>query len=163
MKWFDKYKETNSNSVPDDLEYAIKQIENFRQIYSKAENVDQDIASYAASYANGGQEYPFFKIDQIIRDCYFLIRDNARLRRDNKELKGVVDGNGEYYGIAWRANAERFRECQQLMEDATSRLAAEKQMYFNLYEKNRKIETEAHMLEREIEILKLEIERLKNE
>jgi hypothetical protein len=158
MKWFDKYKETNSNSVPDDLEDAIKQIENFRQIYSKAENVDRDIASYA----NGGRVYPFFKIDQIIRDCYFLIRDNARLRRDNKELKGVVDGNGEYYGIAWRASAERFRECQQLKEDATSRLAAEKQMYFNLYEKNRKIETEAHMLEREIEILKLEIERLKN-
>jgi hypothetical protein len=89
----------------------------------------------------------------IVSAYYHKAKMLAQFTKDVRDLRAVVEGNGEYWGQYQR----NYEECQNRLTDALLHLKLEKEMYQKIYERNRELETKLYMAEREIEILKGEV------
>jgi len=88
----------------------------------------------------------------IVSSYYTKAQQLARFTKDVRDLRAVVEGNGEYWG-QYQVN---YEECQQRLANSELHLKLEKEMYQKIYERNRKLESEVYVLKRELEILKTE-------
>jgi len=131
-----------SDTRLDDIKDQLDEIDN---VYKNPENAYSDMTIER------------FWIDaeshRIIESYYVKAKQLARFTKDVRELRAVVEGNGQY----WAQYQENYKECQQRLTDAQLHLKLEKEMYQKIYERNRKLESEVYVLKREIEILKGEV------
>ena len=143
MFWNKKLKEI---VMPDTrLDHIKDQLDEIDNVYKNPENAYSDMTIER------------FWIDaeshRIISSYYVKAKQLAQFTKDVRELRAVVEGNGEY----WASYQSRYKECQLRLEDAQLHLQLEKEMYQKLYERNRRLESEVYVLKREIEILQGEV------
>lgn len=89
----------------------------------------------------------------IITNYRNKMKQLSQFTKDVRELRGVVEGNGEY----WAQYQTNYKECQDRLELATLKLKIEQELYRKIYEKNRELESKLYVVERELEILKGEV------
>ena len=143
MSWFNKIKETVTivdNSALNDIK---RQVDEIHRIYNNPENTYSDMT---VDWCQDSVSL------NIVTSYYHKAKQLAQFTKDVRELRAVVEGNGEY----WASYQDRYKECQLRLEDAQLHLRLEKEMYQKLYERNRELETKLYMTERELEILKTE-------
>lgn len=80
----------------------------------------------------------------LYRCCLY----NFKLEKENKELKGMVCGNGEFYGRFQIAITETKNE----LETIKHHLELEKKAYKNLYMEKRELEAKLYAAGRELEM-----------
>ena len=128
MKWFktvNGYAEQEEHTVESIRETAKQDAE--MNMYRDAESCfkkEKDAALYRSYLYN-------FKID-----------------RENNELKGMVSGNGEFYGQFQR----KFNETLSELEMTNHHLELEKKAYQNLYMEKRELEAKLYAANRELEM-----------
>jgi hypothetical protein len=123
------------------LDDIKRQVEEINRIYSNPENAHSDI------------EIDRFQDSvslNIVTSYYNKTKMLAQFKIDNRDLRAIVEGNGEYWG-QWQRN---YEECQQRLANSELHLKLEKEMYQKIYKRNRDLESEVYLLKREIEILK---------
>jgi hypothetical protein len=124
------------------LEDIKAQMDEIDRVYKNPENAGESMT--IERFSRDAESY------RIIESYYVKAKQLARFTKDVRDLRAVVEGNGEY----WASYQNRYKECQLRLEDAQLHLRLEKEMYQKLYERNRELETKLYMAEREIEILK---------
>ena len=127
------------------LEDIKAQMDEIDRVYKNPENACESMT--IERFSRDAESY------RIMESYYVKAKQLARFTKDVRDLRAVVEGNGEY----WSTYQRRYQECQLRLEDAQLHLRLEKEMYLKLYEKNRELETKLYMAERELEILKKEI------
>ena len=128
--------------VDTSLQDLKRQMDEIDRIYSKPENACENMT--ISRFAQDAESY------HIVESYYVKSKQLARLTKDVRDLRAVVEDNGEYWGSYQR----NYKECQQRLANAELHLNLEKEMYQKLYERNRELETKLYMAEREIAILK---------
>jgi hypothetical protein len=132
----------NSDTSLGDIKRRMDEID---RIYSKPENARENMT--IERFAQDEESY------RIISSYYVKAKQVARFTKDVRDLRAVVEGNGQY----WGQYQENYKECQMRLLDAQLHLKLEKEMYQKLYEQNRELETKLYIAQREIEILKGEV------
>ena len=135
-------KQRNS-SIDDRISNIKSQMETIDTVYR---NPDMDIDNYWMNF-HGELD------DDIISAYHQKTKQLAIFARDNKDLKGIINGNGEWYGPFQR----NYEKCKKQLETVELHLKIEKDIYQKLYEQSRELETKLYMAQRELEILKGEV------
>ena len=122
-------------------------------IKSAMEDIDAAYRNPDFDIDNGWMTFRGESDDDIISTYHEKTKQLAIFARDNKDLRGVIEGNGGWYGPFQR----NYEKCQRQLADAELHLNIEKGIYKKLYEQNRELETKLYMAHRELEILKGEV------
>ena len=128
---------------------------------ARLDDIKRQMDEIDRAYKNPENAYSDMTLDRfqdaaslnIVAAYYNKAQQLARFTKDVRDLRAVVEGNGQY----WGQYQENYRECQMRLADAQLHLKLEKEMYQKIYERNRELETKLYMAEREIEILKGEV------
>jgi hypothetical protein len=135
-----------------------KIIEVFKTDTSQLDNIKRQVEEINRIYSNPENAHSDIEIDRfqdsvslnIVTSYYNKTKMLAQFKIDNRDLRAIVEGNGEYWG-QWQRN---YEECQQRLANSELHLKLEKEMYQKIYKRNRDLESEVYLLKREIEILK---------
>jgi hypothetical protein len=138
-----------------------KIIEVFKTDTSQLDNIKRQVEEINRIYSNPENAHSDIEIDRfqdsvslnIVTSYYNKTKMLAQFKIDNRDLRAIVEGNGEYWG-QWQRN---YEECQQRLANSELHLKLEKEMYQKIYKRNRDLESEVYLLKREIEILKGEV------
>jgi hypothetical protein len=122
-------------------------------IKSQMETIDTVCSSPHTDIDNDWMNFRGEFDEDIISAYHYKTKNLAMFARDNKDLKGIVHGNGEWYGMFQR----NYEKCKKELEAVELHLKIEKDIYQKLYEQNRELETKLYMAQRELEILKGEV------
>ena len=122
-------------------------------IKSRMETIDKVYSDPNMDIDNGWMTFYGELDDDIISAYHQKTKQLAIFARDNKDLKGIVNGNGEWFGMHQR----KYEECNKRLNTVELHLKIEKDIYKKLYEQNRELETKLYMAQRELEILKGEV------
>jgi phage gp36-like protein len=131
--------------VDTSLQDISAQMDEIDRVYKNPENACESMT--IERFSRDAESY------RIIESYYVKAKQLSRFTKDVRDLRAVVEGNGEY----WASYQRNYKECQQRLVNAELHLKLEKEMYQKLYERNRELETKLYMTERELEILKGEV------
>jgi len=81
-------------------------------------------------------------------NLYLAFLSNYKLKKENAELKGMVSGNGEFYGHFQRKFNEKLSE----LEMTNHHLELEKKAYQKIYMEKRELEAKLYAAGRELEL-----------
>ena len=139
-----------------------KKLYNLHVVDTSLQDIRAQMDEIDRVYKNPENAYSDMTLDRfqdaaslnIVSAYYLKAKMLARFIQDNRDMKAVIDGNGQY----WEQYQRNYEECQQRLANSELHLKLEKEMYQKIYERNRKLESEVYVLKREIEILKGEVE-----
>ena len=134
MKWF-----KTANGYTEQEEHTVESIR-------ETAKQDAEMNGYAEMDGYRDAESCFKKEkDSALYRSYLY---NFKIGRENNELKGVVSGNGEFYGQFQR----KFNETLSELEMTNHHLELEKKAYQNLYMEKRELEAKLYAANRELEM-----------
>jgi hypothetical protein len=141
MNFFNKRK---VNDDADALHNIKRHLDEINRVYADPENAYRDM--------DIGICHDTLSLN-IVSSYYVKASMLARFTKDVRDMRAVIEGNGDYWG-QYQVN---YKECQDRLESANLKLQLEKDIYLKLYEKTRELESKLYLAERELEILKGEV------